>query len=166
MDAREWQIWQQFLAQADTKALFFSVVTLNYDSGSGTHPLVQKILTDPSTDLAVVKALYFRLGPRFLKQYASQDDAPEYLQDAYRLVEQLEQKVANGFYRQNAYYYDPASDFGENWLKDYADIAVQNEIPQNMTSALNGEADLVIDELWESFEDGLPFELAEKLFDD
>ncbi|WP_099221972.1 DUF4274 domain-containing protein [Listeria costaricensis] len=166
MSVKEQQIWQEFLAQADTKALFFSVVTLNYDDESSTHPLVRQILTDETIDLAVVKAFYFRLGPGYVKQYATLDEAPDYLHDTYRLLEQLEEGVATGFYTKNEFYYDPASDFGENWLTAYPDIVVQKEIPAIMKEALDGEADLVVDEPWESFEDGLPFDLAEKLYED
>ncbi|WP_239256626.1 DUF4274 domain-containing protein [Listeria ilorinensis] len=166
MSMKEQQIWHRFLKQADTKALFFAVVTLNYDDETSLHPLVQRILIDETMDLAVVKAFYFRLGPGYLKQYATRDEAPSYLDDTYQLMEELEEKVATGFYTKNEFYYDPTHDFGENWLEAYPDIAVKKQIPAIMASALDGEADLVVEEPWESFEDGLPFELVEKLYED
>lgn len=156
-------IWQQFLSTASHADLLRSVVTVNYDDININHPLTQKILTDSTLDKAVVLAFYWRNAPRFKKQYDSIDDAPEWIKDNHSLTQQLEEQFLVGFYTVNKIAYDPKNDHGENWTLDYQEYDTKGKLPKKMEDALNGEE--LEEDAHDLFEDGLPFELAEAIFD-
>ena len=158
----ERKIWQKFLASANQADLLRSVVTVNYDDVNMEHPLTQKILTDGTVDKAVVLAFYWRNAPRYKKQYDSIDDVPEWNRENYRLIQQIEEQYLNGFYTVSNIFYDPKSDYGEDFTKDYLEHDPHGKLPKRMEEALEGE--FVEEDAHDVFEDGLPFDLAEEIF--
>lgn len=100
---QEKAIWEAFLSEASVEDLFRSVVTANYDDISLDSPLTKKIVNDASVDKAVALAFYWRLAPRYKKQYVTIQDAPEWLQEEFQLITILEEKFVNDFYQKKKF---------------------------------------------------------------
>ncbi|MBC2200461.1 DUF4274 domain-containing protein [Listeria welshimeri] len=158
---QEKAIWEAFLSEASVEDLFRSVVTASYDDINLDSPLTKKIVNDASVDKAVALAFYWRLAPRYKKQYATIQDAPEWLQEEFQLITILEEKFMNGFYKKKEIYYDPKSDFETDWTLDYLECDPEKKLPSVMEQAING--DTFVDEPYDVFEDGLPLALAERI---
>ncbi|EAD5567569.1 DUF4274 domain-containing protein [Listeria monocytogenes] len=158
---QEKAIWEAFLSEASSEDLFRSVVTASYGDISLDSPLTKKIVNDESVDKAVALAFYWRLAPRYKKQYVTIQDAPEWLQEEFQLITILEEKFVNDFYQKEEIYYDPKSDFETDWTLDYLECDTEKTLPSVMEQVVNG--DTFVDEPYDVFEDGLPFALAERI---
>ncbi|MBC1488506.1 DUF4274 domain-containing protein [Listeria sp. FSL L7-1485] len=163
IEKQERAIWEVFLSEASSEDLFRSVITASYDDMNLEAPLVKKILNDPSVDKAVVLAFYWRLAPRYKKQYLSIQDVPDWLKEDYQLVSVLEEKFLSGFYKNEEIYYNPKSDFETDWTTDYLEFDPSRKLPVLMEQEINGNT--FVDEPYDVFDNGLPFDLAEKIFD-
>lgn len=159
----EEEIYKEFIEKASSEDLFKSVVTLNYDSIDLVSLFTEKILEDRTVDKGIALAFYWRLAPRYTKKYNSIDQVPEWLKESYKTITKIEEKFLNEFYIKSEIYYDPKSDFGEDFTTDYLENDPHNKLPKEMENKIEGQ--IFIEEPYDTFEDGLPFELSEKVFD-
>lgn len=147
------QIWLNFLQQATPEDIYQSVISSNWD---GNQYLLNWILNHAEVDQAVILAIYWMSGVRYLKQYKNREEVLEKASwsiESYDYLQQLEQKYLNGFWKNQNFAYDPSHDHDEyNWVTEYAEIEIQQEIPEKMLQVLEGK------HLTRSskFEDGLP----------
>lgn len=162
IDKKILDIWHKFLSSASQIDLLRSVQTFNYDDVRDDHPLVKKILTDKTVDKAVALAFYWYNSPRYLKQYASIEEAPDWLKDSYLLCETLEKQLTGGFYTVSNIYYDPKHDGIDNWPSSYLEYDPDRKLPKILEEAVDGE--FFFESPYDSFEDGLPFDLVEEIY--
>lgn len=135
---KEQEVWNKFLESATDEDLFMSVVTYNYDSVSSSSPLIEKILSDSSVDKAIALALYWRLGPRYLKQFKTISEIPEWCEETYQICAQIENHFLNNFYTTSELYYNPKNDDMENWTTDYLEYDPQHTLPEIMEAEIVG----------------------------
>lgn len=114
-------------------------------------------------DQAVVLAFYWRLGPRYTKQYLNITDVLEWQKENYLLVSELEKRFLNQYYPNKNLYFNPKNDFGENWTLNYLEYEPSKKLPKSMEETIQG--DIFIEEPCDGFDNGLPMVLAEKIFD-
>lgn len=104
-------------------------------------------------------------APRWFKKYENKEDClskAAYNLEAFEFIEELEDKVINGFYSINEIAFDPTNDIDNyDWTSDYLDEPVVKEIPTIMFQKLEGK---IVD--WpENYDEGLPVKYAQKIYD-
>lgn len=146
-------IWNGFLQQASSEDLFQSVISSNWDDN---ELLLTWILNHDEVDQAVVLAVYWMSGPRYLKQFKNRQAVlteASWLLDRYDFITQLEQQYLNDFWKNQLIGYDPKMDQDDyNWVDEYAEFGVIQDIPEKMLTPLIG---LNLPRS-SAYEDGLP----------
>jgi len=151
------EVWHGFLADATAEDIHRSLLTVNWDDADLEHPLWARILADPSVDRATALAAYWMSGPRWHKQHT----AEEACQKDGAVSEEIEERYVAGFWTQAGIGYDPRCDDGQDWTEEYSDVTTVREIPAVMFEPVCGA---VVPRPEDGWDDGLPHELAERLF--
>lgn len=158
-------IWKQFLTNATPLEIHQSVISSNWD---GNSFLLNWIKDNPKTDKATILIAYWMSAPRWKKQFLNREDYLEkegYGIAGFDLIEELEQRYINGFYKDSNIEMDPANDQdGYDWTKEYLDKTTVRDIPPVMFQKLEGQKV----ERPEHFDEGLPMspiDYAQQLYD-
>lgn len=141
---------QTFLAQATPDEWHQVAWQWNWDSG--VEPL-RWIIGQPACDRGTALLIYWYGGPRYLSQYASREEVPDYSLEDYDLVMAIERAYLGGFYTRQEIAFDPADDAGFDWTAEYASEPLLRPIPAVMYAASPGRR-LSRDP---AFEDGVPY---------
>lgn len=156
-------VLQDYLQNASPEQRHIYVARRNYDD----NPEVLAWLAARSDlDRATALLMYWSLGAAWFAQYADAGDVPAHEREAYALARSIEQRYLDGDYADRGLAFDPASGPGAS-LHDYPELTVRRAIPERMKTAVTGTQafDPFADEIDGTFEDGLPFAVAQQLHD-
>lgn len=156
------KIWLDFLENANQEDLYKSVITSNWD---GNEILLNWLKENPKTDKATILVSYWMSAPRWKKKFLDRDDCLKkqgWGIEEFDFVEDIEKKYVNGFYTVNEIEFDPSNDVQNyDWTSDYLDEKTVREIPNKMFEKLNGKKI----EYPDNFDEGLPINYAQKIYD-
>lgn len=130
----------------------------NYDDSLGALRL---LVDDPALDAGTALLIHWYLGAGWYAQFADRDAVDEYEHDTYDLVRLIEQRYLDGFYGTAEIWFDPAASEGGG-SGDYSEITVRRAVPAELVAPSGGER--IVDLRPEGYDDGLPLELAEKVY--
>lgn len=90
---------------------------MNFNWGYGCEKL-REIIRSPDCDLGTALCIYWSGRPDFFRQFKSRDDVGP-PRDDFDLLVEIEQRVADGFYRHHQIAYDPFDDRGMDQTNVY-----------------------------------------------
>lgn len=132
-----------FLAQLTSpEELHQLALNYNWDDGVETPAWIIK---QPFCDRGTALLLFWRAAPRpYYYAYANRDDVPhsmiyEYDLSLYDLVQELEEKYLSDFFTHQNIAFNPANDYGTNWINEYLDVERKKEIPSIMFESTPGK---------------------------
>lgn len=123
----------QLIARDLKRKLSFHEEMLDYNWDDGLRrpfEVIRNILCDLGTALLI----YWSAQPVFYKQFESAEKVPDYEMETYKLVAEIEKKVAAGFYKTTLMHYDPSEDQKIN-MKD----PDTQKIPPAMLKKVEGQ---------------------------
>ncbi len=113
------------------------VVASNWNWDDGCKVL-EWIIRNPICDKGTALLLYWRACPKWFYQYTSRDEIPEWSRSIYDFIKEVEERYLSGFYKQAEIAFDPRDDEGTNWIEEYPNVKVKQEIPDQMKAAIPG----------------------------
>ncbi|SEJ02384.1 MULTISPECIES: DUF4274 domain-containing protein [unclassified Variovorax] len=134
----------------------------NYDDNL---PMLRWLVDNPKLDRGTALLIYWYLGAAWYVQYASEEDIEDYQQEDFEVLKLIEQRYAEGFYAASRIWFAPEHSEGGG-PGDYPDLPKLRPVPVLMLEEVGTEP---VDLDPEQYDDGIPFEVAEKieaLFDD
>ena len=131
-------------------------VAWNWNWDAGTAPL-RWIIRQPNCDRGTALLVYWYGGPRFLAQYETRDEVPEFALEHYDLTMEIERAYLAGAYTRQEIAFDPRADRKSprmpfDWTAEYANLPNHRPIPDLMYLATPGREV----ECDRSFDDGFP----------
>ncbi len=124
----------------------------NWDSD---ETYLRWIVRQPNCDRGTALLIYWYGQPGVCAEYASRDAVPEFSQDAYDLLMEIETRYITGGYTRQEIVFDPRNDTGfdgYDWTGEYDADSAKRPIPALMLQATPG-CILVCDT---AFEEGYP----------
>ena len=112
-------------------------IALAWNWDNGITPLTWTI-SQPTCDKGTALLIYWRSGPGYMAKYKTRNDVPEYEQTLYDLIAEIERKYVNGFYKTEAFAFDPQLDQGTDWTTQYVSYPQNKEIPPVMYETTKG----------------------------
>jgi hypothetical protein len=117
--------------------LEFHAVASNWNWDTDSKHL-NWIIHNPVCDKGTALSLYWRAGPKALYQYRTRNEVPKWFWAIYDFVKDVEGRYLSGFYQQQQIAFDPRNDEGTNWLKEYSEVKIKQQIPDQMKIAISG----------------------------
>ena len=142
----ETRLISKHLKRSPPEDWMFAVCSLSYD---GDEEVIEWIMSQPTCDKAVALALYWRLAPRWMAQYAGVEEVSSHERANYEILRRIERRYQTGFYKNARLAFDPANDPqpignlarpGYDWTADYADQPLRIPIPDEMFRPVAGRA--------------------------
>lgn len=136
----EQQFWDDYFHRVSAEELFFTVDSLNWDSG---REFATRLLNYDHIDQATVLLLYWKSAPNFSKQYLNREevlaDVSWYVDD-FDFIDRLEQQFLEGFWKNQQLAFGFFGEYGgENWsLHSRHTSDMKREIPAIMMQSLVG----------------------------
>jgi len=127
----------------------------NWNFDGGIEPLAW-IINKPQCDKGTVLLIYWSIVPS-LGDYKNIDEVDKHQKDAFSLIQDIQSKYIEGFYKNEKITFDPRDDRGINWEKDYNETKKRIEIPKDMYTATKGKKIQ-----WIDIPEGIPDEVFEK----
>ena len=161
---QEWEtikenLWTDFLQNASAEEIHKSVMTSNWDD---CKTLLKFITDNPEKiDKATALLAYWKSQPDWFKKFENEQDyinKEGYNLFLYHFLEKVEHLFSQNNYAKSIIYFDPKSC---EFYEEIRNEAILNLIPEIMKQSTGNQ----YVEYPEDFEDGLPFPIAQKLFD-
>ena len=98
----------------------------DWNCDGGLEPLAQ-VIRLPQCELATAKLVYWRMDPIWYLQFKTRSEVPYHAREAFDLVEEIERRVRDKFYREGGLTFDPAREelrSGKviNWTSRHLDL--------------------------------------------
>ncbi len=160
-EQREHAVWQlvlDYLATASPEQWHVYAARSNYD---GNARGLQWLLDNPALDRGTALLIYWYLGAAWYVQFGSEAEMAPYQRDTFHTLQLIEQRHRDGFWARDAIWFDPAHSEGGG-PGDYPDLPQHRPTPASMLQATAGRDYVDLDP--EGYDEGLPLELAERIF--
>ncbi|VWC66525.1 hypothetical protein BLA39750_00211 [Burkholderia lata] len=160
IEQKAWEIVRTWLEGATPEQWHRFAARSNYD---GNGRALRWLLDNRNIDRATALLIYWNLGAAWFVQYANESDLGDtsYQLDTFRLVREVEQRYAEGYYADHGIWFDP-HDFEGAGPNDYPDVPVARPVPALMLKPADGREYVDLDEA-EGYDEGLPFDVVERI---
>lgn len=143
IDALEYKLLVEWLETVPTTDWHLFAQNWNYDN---SKDILYWLVDNPRTERATALLIYWMLGARFFKQYATAAEARVQgaaVEKNWHLVHKLEANYLRGFYAAGPVGFNPAHDESPNangydWTADYQDEPAALAIPALLVQAVPG----------------------------
>lgn len=131
------------------------VARSNYDDNA---PALRWLIDNPQLDRGTALMIYWYMGAAGYVQFASEDQVKDYEKDTFRLLLLIEQRYADGFYTQGRIWFAPEHSEGGGPSETRQPYV--RPVSTLMREEVGTE---LVDIEPEDYDDGLPFEVMEKI---
>lgn len=143
LDALEYRLLVEWLEGVPTTDWHVFAHNWNFDNAA---TILHWLIDNPRTERATALMLYWMLGARFFKQYATAAEAravASYVERDWLFIQHIEAQYLSGFYAPGTVGFDPASDpfpgmRGHDWTASYQDQPAALAIPAPLLEAVPG----------------------------
>lgn len=141
LDALEYRLLVEWLDSVPTTDWHVFAHNWNFDNADD---ILHWLLDNPRTERATALMLYWMLGARFFKQYATAAAArAACVESDWLFIHHIEAQYLSGFYAPGTVGFDPASDpfpgmSGHDWTASYQDQPAALAIPAPLLEAVPG----------------------------
>jgi hypothetical protein len=105
----------------------------NWDNGL---TVLQKIIENPQCSIGTACLIYWRGSPHYFRKFTDPNEIPYYNRENYDLLEQIEKRMAAGFFIHYGIAYDPRNDEGSDFTRcKYKPSLMKRDIPTCMLVA-------------------------------
>jgi len=136
-----------------------------YADGSNytdNQPGLKWLLDQPSLELATALTIYWNLGAAYYVEFETVEQAPD--PATFELLRLIEDRVQSGFYQGRSIWFDPMQSESAT-PNDYPDQPVNRPVPPAMLQVVDGTEYYDRDLVLADYEEGLPFPVAQRIYD-